>query len=296
LRSPSARTERLRTRNLQVSEWQQTRNEFSDDTRRMLTIISATTVLGLLGVAFTLATAIGGRVIAQRRQIGLLRAVGITPSQATALMVAHYVGLALITAPVGLVGGALIGPRLVGDTARMLAMPAPGIPDPGQWLLALAATLAVVTLATAVPARRAGRITPAETLALGRGARSARASRLARWARALRLPVIVGWVPRTRSRTAGGRRSRSAASRSPPPVLVCTMGFEATTNRVGSDEALRAQPWDLGVSTSSLSPEHVDALLRARPEVAAVRARVLRECRGARRARRRVARDRRPAA
>jgi putative ABC transport system permease protein len=262
--------ESLRTRNLRVSEWQQTRNEFSDDSRRMLTIISATTVLGLIGAAFTLATAIGGRVIAQRRQIGLLRAVGITPSQATALMVAHYVGLALIAAPVGLVGGALIGPRLVGDTARMLAMPAPGIPDPGQWLLALAATLAVVTLATAVPARRAGRITPAETLALGRGARSARASRLARWARALHLPVIVGlgakdaFAHRGRAALTLGSLALAAA------VLVCTMGFEATTNRVGSDEALRAQPWDLGVSTTSLSPERVDALLRARPEVAAV--------------------------
>ena len=53
-------------------------------------------------------------------------------------------------------------------------------------------------------------------------------------------------------------------------VLVCAMGFEATTNRVGTDSALRAQPWDIGVTTSSLAPERVDALLRARPEVAAV--------------------------
>jgi putative ABC transport system permease protein len=262
--------ERLRTRNLRVSDWQQTRNEFTDDSRRMLTIISATTVLGLIGAAFTLATAIGGRVIAQRRQIGLLRAVGITPHQATALMIAHYVGLALIAAPVGLLGGALLAPRLVGDTAHALAMPAPGIPGPELWLLALAATLAVVTLATAIPARRAGRITPAETLALGRGARSGRASRLARWARALRLPVIVGlgakdaFAHRGRAALTLGSLALAAA------VLVCTMGFEATTDRVGSDEALRAQPWDLGVSTTALAPERVDALLRARPEVAAV--------------------------
>jgi putative ABC transport system permease protein len=262
--------ERLRSRNLNVQEWQATRNDFSDDSRRMLTIIGATTVLGLIGAAFTLATAIGGRVIAQRRQIGLLRAVGITPLQATALMIAHYVGLALIAAPLGLLGGALLAPGLVDDTAHALAMPAPGIPGPGLWLLALAATLAVVTLATAVPARRAGRITPAETLALGRGARSGRASRLARWARALRLPVVVGlgakdaFAHRGRAALTLGSLALAAA------IVVCTMGFEATTNRVGTDSALRAQPWDIGVSTTALAPERVDAQLRARPEVAAV--------------------------
>jgi putative ABC transport system permease protein len=264
-----AAAQRFRSRDLNVQEWQATRDEFTDDSRRMLTIISATTVLGLIGAAFTLATAIGGRVIAQRRQIGLLRAVGITPPQATALMIAHYAGLALIAAPLGLLGGALLAPGLVDDTARALAMPAPGIPGPGQWLLALAATLAVVGVATAIPARRAGRITPTEALALGRGARSGRASRLARWARALRLPVVVGlgakdaFAHRGRAGLTLGSLALAAA------VLVCAMGFEATTNRVGTDSALRAQPWDIGVTTSSLAPERVDALLHARPDVAA---------------------------
>jgi hypothetical protein len=52
------------------------------------------------------------------------------------------------------------------------------------------------------------------------------------------------------------------------------MGFEATTNASGTDSALRAQPWDVGVTTSSLAPERVDALLRARPGVAGRRARL----------------------
>jgi putative ABC transport system permease protein len=277
LRDPSASVafadtaaQRFRSRDLDVQEWQATRDEFTDDSRRMLTIISATTVLGLIGAAFTLATAIGGRVIAQRRQIGLLRAVGITPWQATALMIAHYAGLALIAAPLGLLGGALLAPGLVDDTAHLLPMPAPGLPGPGLWLLALAATLAVVALATAIPARRAGRITPTEALALGRGARSGRASRLARWARALRLPVVMGlgakdaFAHRGRAGLTLGSLALAAA------VLVCAMGFEATTDRVGTDSALRAQPWDLGVSTNSMAPERVDALLRARPDVAAV--------------------------
>jgi putative ABC transport system permease protein len=127
-----AAAQRFRSRDLNVQEWQATRDEFTDDSRRMLTIISATTVLGLIGAAFTLATAIGGRVIAQRRQIGLLRAVGITPLQATGLMIAHYAGLALIAAPLGLLGGALLAPGLVDDTAHALAMPAPGIPGPSR--------------------------------------------------------------------------------------------------------------------------------------------------------------------
>ena len=72
--------------------------------------MAATTLFALLGTAFTLATAIGGRVIAQRRQVALLRAVGLTPLQATALLVGFYAALAAVAAPPGLLLGALLAP------------------------------------------------------------------------------------------------------------------------------------------------------------------------------------------
>ena len=57
------------------------RSDFTDESRRTLAILGASTLLALLATGFTLATAIGGRVLADRRRIGLLRSVGVTPAR-----------------------------------------------------------------------------------------------------------------------------------------------------------------------------------------------------------------------
>ena len=65
---------------MRAFDWRTQRADLTDDSRRLLTILQTTTLLALLAAAFTLATAIGGRVLAQRRQIGLLRAIGLRPA------------------------------------------------------------------------------------------------------------------------------------------------------------------------------------------------------------------------
>ena len=103
---------------IRTFDWRTQRTERTDDSRRLLTILQTTTVLALLAAAFTLATAIGGRVLAQRRQIGLLRAIGLTPIQVTGLLVAHYLVLAALAAPLGLVAGGLVAERLSATPGR----------------------------------------------------------------------------------------------------------------------------------------------------------------------------------
>ena len=63
-----------------VNDWLEARSDFTDESRRTLAILGTSTLLALLATGFTLATAIGGRVLADRRRIGLLRAVGVTPA------------------------------------------------------------------------------------------------------------------------------------------------------------------------------------------------------------------------
>ena len=46
-------------------------------------------------------------------------------------------------------------------------------------------------------------------------------------------------------------------------LVVCTMGFEATMDRVGTDSALRAQPWDLRVDTEGVAAAHARPGARA---------------------------------
>ena len=250
-------------------DWRTQRSELTDDSRRLLTILQTTTVLALLAAAFTLATAIGGRVLAQRRQIGLLRAIGMTPVQVTGLLVAHYLVLAALAAPLGLAGGALVAERLSASAADALGAPAHPPPSVALLALALVVALLVVALATALPAWRAGRMPVQAALALGRGATSARASRVARLALRLRLPVVVG-VGAKDAFAQRGRTILTVSSLALAAALVATaMGFEATMDRLGSDPALRAQPYELRVE-SSLPAAAVDRLLARRGEVTAV--------------------------
>ena len=250
-------------------DWRSQREALTDDSRRLLTILQTTTVLALLAAAFTLATAIGGRVLAQRRQIGLLRAIGLTPGQVTGLLVAHYLVLAALAAPFGLAGGAFVAERLSASAADALGAPAASPPGVALLALALVVALVVVALATALPAWRAGRIPVQAALALGRGATSARASRVARLALRLRLPVVVG-VGAKDAFAQRGRTILTVSSLALAAALVATaMGFEATMDRLASDPALRAQPYELRVE-SSLPAAEVDRLLARRGEVTAV--------------------------
>ena len=91
-------------------------------------------------------------------------------------------------------------------------------------------------------------------LALGRGASSARASRVARIARRLHLPVVVG-VGAKDAFAQRGRTVLTVASLALAAALVATaMSFEATMDRLGSDPALRAQPYDLRLSSRRCPP------------------------------------------
>jgi putative ABC transport system permease protein len=255
---------------LRASDWLQARREFSDESRRNLAILGASTLLAMLAAGFTLATAIGGRVLADRRRIGLLRAVGVTPRGVTGVLLAHYLALAAIATPLGLFAGRLLAPPLLGDTLTLLGTPQPAPPGPLLALEVLAIVLVAVTIATALPAWRAGRLPPVVALEPVRPASGERASRAARLVRALRLPVeaMLGakdaYVQRARALLTMASLALAGM------IVVCTLAFEATMDRLAADPALRAQPWDVTVDTEGMPPAQVDRLLASVPGVATV--------------------------
>ena len=236
------------------------RTDFTETAERRVTILATATLLALLGTAFTLATAVGGRVIAQRRQVALLRAVGLTPVQGTLLLVGFYAALAAVAAPPGLALGALLAPSLL-EGGPLIGTAPPGGPGGGLMLAAFAATLLVVVAATALPAARAARRSPVEGLALGRDVTTARASRLAAVARRLRLPVVIGlgikdaFAQRARSLLTLGSLGLAAV------FVVCALGFEATMDRLAEDSSLRARPWDISLSPAGMTPAEMERLI-----------------------------------
>jgi ABC-type lipoprotein release transport system permease subunit len=151
--------------------------------RRVL--LTGAWLLGLLAVA-SVAVLVGGRMADQIRRVGLLKAVGGTPSLVAAVLLAEYVVVALLAAGAGLALGRLSAPLLIDSSAGMLGRAAPPPLTLSTVGLVTAVALAVAVAATFVPSVRAARTSTVRALA-----DSARAPRRTAWLIALsaRLPV-----------------------------------------------------------------------------------------------------------
>jgi ABC-type antimicrobial peptide transport system permease subunit len=124
----------------------------------------------------------------QRRRVGLLKAIGGTPSLAAAVLLAEYVVVAVLAAAAGLAVGWLVAPLVVGPGAGLIGR-AEAPPLTASTIgLVTAVALAVAVIATFLPAVRAARISTVLALA-----DAARPPRRAGWLIALsaRLPVAL---------------------------------------------------------------------------------------------------------
>ena len=142
-------------------------------------------LLGLLAVA-SLSVLVGGRMADQTRRIGLLKAVGGTPSLVAAVLLAEYVLLAMVAAAAGLAVGSLTAPSLAGPSPGLIG--SAGTPSMTGSTVGLVTAVAfgVAVVATAVPAVRAARSSTVNALA-----DSARPPRRTGWLIAIsaRVPV-----------------------------------------------------------------------------------------------------------
>jgi ABC-type lipoprotein release transport system permease subunit len=142
-------------------------------------------LLGLLAVA-SLSVLVGGRMADQTRRVGLLKAVGGTPSLVAAVLLAEYVLVAIVAAAAGLAVGSLTAPLLTESSAGLVG--SAGTPSMTMSAVGLvtAVALGVAVVATAVPAVRAARSSTVNALA-----DSARPPRRIGWLIAIsaRLPV-----------------------------------------------------------------------------------------------------------
>jgi ABC-type lipoprotein release transport system permease subunit len=148
-------------------------------------LLTGSWLLGLLAVA-SVAVLVAGRMADQIRRVGLLKAVGGTPTLVAAVLLAEYVVVALLAAAAGLAVGRLAAPLLIDPSAGLLGRA--GTPPLTMSTVGLvtAVALAVAAVATFVPAVRAARTSTVLALA-----DSARAPRRTPWLIALsaRLPV-----------------------------------------------------------------------------------------------------------
>jgi ABC-type lipoprotein release transport system permease subunit len=142
-------------------------------------------LLGLLAVA-SLSVLVGGRMADETRRVGLLKAVGGTPSLVAAVLLAEYVLVAIVAAAAGLVVGSLTAPLLTESSAGLIGSAGTPSMTMSTVVLVTAVALGVAVVATVVPAVRAARSSTVNALA-----DSARPPRRTGWLIAIsaRLPV-----------------------------------------------------------------------------------------------------------
>jgi ABC-type lipoprotein release transport system permease subunit len=148
-----------------LESWEGIREQATELARdaQILLLIGAW-LLGLLGVA-SLSVLVGGRMAAQTRRVGLLKAVGGTPSLIAAVLLAEYVLVTIAAAAAGLAIGSLTAPLLADSTAGLIGSagtPAITISTAG---FVTAVALGVAAVATFVPAVRATRTSTIHGLA-----------------------------------------------------------------------------------------------------------------------------------
>jgi putative ABC transport system permease protein len=114
-------------------------------------LLALAVVIGILGVANTLALS----VVERAREIGLLRAVGLTRGQLRTVVRAESALIALVGGVLGVAGGYLLGAMFQRAALRTGLLEA-AVPV-GQLALALAGLALAGVLAAAWPARRAAR-------------------------------------------------------------------------------------------------------------------------------------------
>src|SRR3954454_10478195 len=248
-----------------LTDWHDVRETITDQTNTNTIIIGVNTLLALIAAGFTVATVISGRVLAQRREIGLLKASALTPAGVVATLVGEYLLIALAAGLLGLIAGAAIAPLLLEPMANLLATPTPSALAPAPLIGALALILVAVAICTAIPAIRAGRLNTVEALAIGRASSRGKASRAARAAAALRLPATV----RLGVKDAFAGHARAILSVAALGMMVITLvaglSMEATYSKVIGDPALRAKPWDIRVDPGELSTDQALAAVRKEP-------------------------------
>jgi putative ABC transport system permease protein len=169
-----------------LASWEDIRGEATELARdtQILLLIGAW-LLGLLAVA-SVSVLVGGRMADQTRRVGLLKAVGGTPSLIAAVLLAEYVLVAIVAAAAGLAVGSLTAPLLTESGAGLIGSagtPSMTMPTVG---LVTAVALGVAVAATVVPAVRAARSSTVNALA-----DAARPPRRTGWLIAIsaRLPV-----------------------------------------------------------------------------------------------------------
>ena len=164
---------------VQTQSWLEVRNDAAHRTQLYVPLLSAFGLIGLALAALVIGNVTAGTVASATRRIGVMKALGLTPSQVVRACLAQALIPGLIGAVLGIVAGDLLAVPLTSDVADLFGTVPMSVTP---WVDAAAITAAVLVIAaTAAPAAwRAARLRTVDALAVGRTPHSGRGRLAAR--------------------------------------------------------------------------------------------------------------------
>ena len=152
---------------LTVVSWQQQRDNALLDSEPIVVVLGMFTILLLTVVFAVIAILTAARVSAQYRDIGLLKALGLTPRQVGAVFLVETAALGLVAVAAGFPVGAALAPRLAAPSAQTLVGSPTIAIQPWHALLASCVVLPVLLLSTFLAVRRTTRSSTLSALRAG---------------------------------------------------------------------------------------------------------------------------------
>lgn len=174
--------------NALVRTWQDQREEALRDAQPIAIILTTYTIVLLAVVFAVVAILVSARAGAQHREIGLMKAVGLTPRQVTTVFALESAALGVIAVAIGFTVGVVLAPTLTAPSAEtMLGSPTTAA---SAWhLLAASCPVLLVLVASArSSSRRSTRFSALQAIRSG-AAMPASRSRLGRAMTRTSLPV-----------------------------------------------------------------------------------------------------------
>jgi putative ABC transport system permease protein len=245
-----------------TESWVDTREDFLTLDRVFGSFVTAFGLFVLAVAAVVVAGSTAMRVVARRREIGLLGAVGCTPRQITGSLLLENLAIGGLAAVLGWIVAGFLAPSLQLGIGLTL-----GPQDPTWSAFGLAVCLAVISallvVATVVPAVSAARRPVTDVL---RDVPRERVSRLSR--RVAGLPRRLPWLG---AQEVAGQPARGLLAALAMTVAVVgtlvSFGFVNAVDTVAADPATAGDPWQVAILPGDAAPAEVEAVLAATPAV-----------------------------
>jgi putative ABC transport system permease protein len=175
----------------QVDNYLRAKIDADRTTAVMIPFLLAFSGFALLAAAFIISNIVAGVVIAEYREIGIMKSVGFAPGQVVAVLMTQILISVLIGCMVGLPAGMLLSQPFLANTAHAFGLPTFATTAVPVIAAVLTCVLVVSTLAAFYPSWRAGRLSAVEAITRGSAPSAGRTSAVSRMLLGLPLPRTV---------------------------------------------------------------------------------------------------------